>query len=408
MADHWIQRIARFDRRIKMQAVAHIINALGFSMSYPFLSIYLHSERGYSMQIVGTAFLVMGVARTVGPLISGILCDRFGRRRALIIAPAGNIVSNLALAYCIHCHAELGTLMIFLFLIQFASAFYLAAAETIITDITPQDQHSEVYSLIRIAQNIGWMLGPAIGSWLVKTPYSLLFCLTAGAMAVVLFISVYYTPEVISENDAATAGGLTATLRRSHGFLVFNILFLLILMLSSQLVSTLSVFITKDLNIARTTLGYAYALNGLLIIFLQAPIIAALQRVSLGARLSLGAILYVFGYTGLAFIQGAQGLYICVAVLTLGEILVMHTTMIATARYAPKNAVGRFFGVLGLTRGIGLTVGPFVGGFLYDRFSHHPLAFWGTLSAASLVAAVLFISIRHPELKAGDATVRGE
>ena len=410
MSDNWLSRIKRFDRRIIMQAIAHIINALGFSMSYPFLSIYLHTERNYSMSVVGVVFLILGVARTIGPLVSGALCDRFGRRRILIAAPAGNIIFNLALAYSIYRESSLPIMVIFLFVIYFASSFYLAAAETIITDITPPALHSEAYSLIRIAQNIGWMIGPAIGAWLVKTPYSLFFCLTAVAMTFVLLISIVYSPETMNppepgEHDEAQSSlGLVFNHKR---FVFFNILFLLILMVSSQLVSTLSVYVTTDLQISRGTLGNAYALNGLIIILLQAPVIAFLARVSFAARLAAGALFYAVGYTGMAFISGPLGLYICMTILTFGEILVMHTTMIATARYAPKHAIGRFFGMLGLTRGIGLTVGPFIGSFAYDHFvkdsllgsSAGSLAMWGSLSLTSFVAAILFMTAKHPELR---------
>ena len=64
--------------RANSLAFAWTINSLAYSIVYPFLPIYLHSERGYPMTTVGVIFPLMGAAIIVSPLIAGTLTDRIG------------------------------------------------------------------------------------------------------------------------------------------------------------------------------------------------------------------------------------------------------------------------------------------------------------------------------------------
>ena len=66
--------------RANSLACAWAINSLAYSIVYPFLPIYLHSERGYPMATVGLIFPLMGGSIIVSPLLAGYLTDRIGRQ----------------------------------------------------------------------------------------------------------------------------------------------------------------------------------------------------------------------------------------------------------------------------------------------------------------------------------------
>ena len=84
--------------RANSLAFAWTINSLAYSIVYPFLPIYLHSERGYPMTTVGLIFPLMGAAIIVSPLIAGTLIDRIGRRLMMQFGQTGRAVLFAVLA----------------------------------------------------------------------------------------------------------------------------------------------------------------------------------------------------------------------------------------------------------------------------------------------------------------------
>jgi predicted MFS family arabinose efflux permease len=66
----------RYDRGIWTITVIDLITAAGFSISVPFLSLYLYQERGISMTLVGTALLISGLISAVTQMLGGMLSDR--------------------------------------------------------------------------------------------------------------------------------------------------------------------------------------------------------------------------------------------------------------------------------------------------------------------------------------------
>ena len=65
-----------------------LINSFGFSIAYPFISLYLYLYRGIPMAEVGLALLIATLVGSLGQIAGGELCDRLGRK----------VVMNLGLA----------------------------------------------------------------------------------------------------------------------------------------------------------------------------------------------------------------------------------------------------------------------------------------------------------------------
>eukprot|EP00828_Plagiopyla_frontata_P003501 TRINITY_DN11077_c0_g1_i1.p3 TRINITY_DN11077_c0_g1~~TRINITY_DN11077_c0_g1_i1.p3 ORF type:complete len:124 (-),score=5.84 TRINITY_DN11077_c0_g1_i1:47-418(-) len=68
-------------------AVAWMINSLAYSIIYPFIPIYLYQERGFSMNMVGLLFPVMGVGTIIAMPLTGWLTDKVGRYFVIQLGP---------------------------------------------------------------------------------------------------------------------------------------------------------------------------------------------------------------------------------------------------------------------------------------------------------------------------------
>src|SRR5919109_3014899 len=76
----------RLPRSVWTMEAGGLVNAFGSGVAFPFVVIYLHNVRGFSLAVAG-AVLAAGslVGFAVGP-VAGILVDRVGARAVLAIA----------------------------------------------------------------------------------------------------------------------------------------------------------------------------------------------------------------------------------------------------------------------------------------------------------------------------------
>ena len=166
---------------------------------------------------------------------------------------------------------------------------------------------------------------------------------------------------------------------------------LLLMLLASQLYSTLSIYSTKVVGISRKAMGSIYSLNGTMVLLLQIPLVALLKRLKtpLTLQLLMGALLYCVGYFQLGFAGGAAAIAIAVVVVTLGEIIFQPALYAAASSSADSGNAGRVMSVSSLMRGVGYSVGPWIGGQLFGRVSSFTL--WTVLSGFAALSAVMFL-----------------
>ncbi len=386
--------LTSFDRRLWVLAGAWLVNGLGFSMTLPFLSLYLHVDRGVSMKWVGTVFLAAGLCRTIGQLPGGMLTDVLGPKKTIILAQLGRVASYLALAAGMALDWPLVAVGALISVSYFAGAVFQTAADVFTARITSGRQRVEAYGLSRVGLNLGWMCGPAVGAFLAKTPYSLLFLLSAGVVAV----SVAAVTALVRDQSIGArppGGGFSpremSAVLRDGTFVTFCAAFMVVTMLMSQLVSTMSIYTTKTAGLTRFELGLLYTINGGVCILLQMPVAAWLKRFPLTASLAAGSLIYAAGYLSMAGALGFAGAATSVVIVTLGEVITNPPASALASLLSPPEKLGRNMGFFGAARGLGFALGPWIGGMLFDVFETRPLALWGSVACFGLAAAIAFV-----------------
>ncbi|RIA87024.1 major facilitator superfamily domain-containing protein [Glomus cerebriforme] len=144
----------------------------------------------------------------LGPL--GILSDRKGRKRTLLISSAGTILSTLVLIFVSN---FLETFGIYCFLIGplidgLTGGFYAIseASYAYATDCTHPTRRSVVFGWIQGAMFAGFAIGPTIGAWLVKITDSLL-SVNYVILVVYIILFLFYLfilPESLSKEKLAS------------------------------------------------------------------------------------------------------------------------------------------------------------------------------------------------------------
>ena len=386
----------RHDKGIAL-AEAWSFNQLAYAIVYPFVPIYLCQERGLDYALVSIIFPLLGLAVIFAPVPCGWLTDRFGYAVMML---SGQLFRGLVfffLAGCVYFQAPFWVFAAALMFNTAVGVAYQVGSDAYLARIATPEERPGYYSKIRIGYNVGWALGPMMGAFFAKTPFWVFFILT-GILCVIgtchtLFNCFGGKFSLQSGETSGKSGVSSGVLReilhnRRFLFLMGGTLFLMLL--ASQLYSTMSVFSTSGVGISRKALGSIYSLNGTMVLALQIPLIALLTRLKVKMMMQLiaGVLLYFLGYFQLGFAGGAAAIAIAVAVVTLGEIIVQPALYTAVSSETRPDNAGRMMSMSSLMRGIGYSVGPWVGGQLFGKVDS--LLLWGVLSSFALISAGMF------------------
>ena len=372
-------------------------NQLAYAIVYPFIPVYLCQERGLDYALVSIIFPLLGVAVIFAPLPCGWLTDRFGHNIMLLAGQFMRGIVFFFLAGCVYFKAPFYVFAAALMFNTSVGVAFQVGSDAYLANITTPDERPGYYSKIRIGYNVGWALGPMMGAFFAKTPFWVFFILT-GLLCLTGTFHTWFNccrknpvQKVRQENSSEnSSANILKTILHNRRFLLLMAGTLFLMLLASQLYSTMSIFSTSSVGISRKALGSIYSLNGFMVLALQVPLIALLTKLNVKVipQLILGTLLYFAGYMQLGFAGGAIAVAIAVAVITLGEIIVQPALYTAVSSETNPSNAGRMMSVSSLMRGIGYAAGPWIGGQLFTHASS--LTLWSTLSCFALISALMF------------------
>ena len=145
--------VNRFPSGIWLITFVGFLNSISFSVSLPFLALYLYEQRGVSMAMVGVIMLVSGTISAVAQLFAGAIADRIGRRPLLIMTVSLGIVLYLGMAALIGIDAPVFNIILFYIIVRSALMMQRPAIQAIVVDLTPPGRLAETYGFLRIGGN---------------------------------------------------------------------------------------------------------------------------------------------------------------------------------------------------------------------------------------------------------------
>ncbi|UCE06621.1 MAG: MFS transporter [bacterium] len=378
-----------YDKRVWLLLSIRVINALGFSIVLPFISIYLFSEKNVAMTLIGSIFLSVAVIRALMQILGGSFADRYSRQQIMLIAGIGRTVAFILLAMAIMADLPLYVIGITILLAYGFGSMFMPAADAMISDVVSAKDRIEAYGFQRMGFNFGWAIGPAIGGYLASVSYHLIFLIAAffftiAVIVIYRFIPDSHTHDVRSQFRFKDLNKLI----NNYSFIFYGILVMLVFSTITQIVTTLSVFSIEVVKISKIQLGYLYTVNGAVIILFQIQGIRWIKRIPLTRALALGASLAAVSYLVVAISTNFLMLAAAIVILTFGEIFFIPAGTTLASNWAPEFQKGSYLGLYGVFQGLGRSIGPFYGGILVDHFLNRPFILWGTLTGIGLLAAV--------------------
>jgi MFS family permease len=405
MLESPLRIIGRFPRPVRLLIVGTLVNKLG-TFIIPYLTLILLRDFHMRESEAARLLFAYGVGSVVSILTGGVVTDRFGRRRTLLVSLFGSGV--LAVAMGVVPSVDLFVPLLVAF--GFIADLYRPAASAIIGDLLPSSDRASGFAGLRTAVNLGWASGTAIGGVLADWDWRLLF-IGDGLTTLAFGALVYFTiPEtrpalvvVASDVPAATTVGDGPSLARpvfgreptnplrDRVFLATMLAGLLLTLIFCCNLSVLPLTVTQSAGYAAVVFGLLAAVNGILIALFEISITAWLRRFRRLRVAALGAFLVASGFGMIGLVMHWAWFLLAVVVFTAGEILSTPQAMAFVADWAPPEARGRYLSLYQATWSVGFAVNPAIALPLHAALGER--AFWGLMPLVAVPGVLVLLRL---------------
>ena len=376
-----------------------IISSVGFSVTMPYMSLYLNNVLHVPMTMVGIILMIaLVIGSTIG-LYGGELSDRLGRKYMMVRSLFARFFIFILIGIVISRWSNIFTIFFLLLSNSILFSFYAPASMAYVADLTTEDKRISAYGLLRMGGNFGWALGPALGGLLATINYAYLFFFTGFCMLVAVFILLKFSRESLftqhrpaalpGEKNGGSIKDILSAVKDRH-FLIFTLISFALFMVWGQLVSPISVYSVNRIGLTKTQVGFLFSVNGFMVALFQYFITYLIPARKELTALGVGSLIYAVGYFSIGFAGGFAFMVAAIAVITIAEMVITPSGQTYAASIADPKHRGRYLGFYNLSQTYGWAFGPLLGGILLDTFPGRNIFIWSIISAVAVIAAVGF------------------
>jgi MFS family permease len=400
MSANPLRIVARFPRPVRLLLAGTLVNKLG-TFIVPYLALVLLRDFRMDERHAASLIFAYGAGSFVSILAGGVLTDHLGRRRTLLLSLFG----SGALAVPMGLVPEPRLFAPLLVAFGFVADLYRPAASALISDLLPSSERASGFAGLRMAVNLGWASGTALGGVLADWDWRLLFLgdgLTTLAYGVLVYFAIPETRPAPAVDLAALAGppaAETAPAPRARSAGPFRdavflssvaITFLFTLIFCSHLV-VLPITITQSAGYPSVVYGLLAAVNGTLVALFELSLVQKLKRFRRLRLAALGYTLVGLGFGMVGLVMHWAAFLLAVLVFTLGEILSAPQQMAFVADWAPPEARGRYLSVYQATWSVAFAVNPALTLPLHAALGER--AFWALAPLLALPGVLLLLRL---------------
>ncbi len=374
-----------------------LVNRSG-TMVVPFMTMYLTQHYGVSIGKAGLVMSLFGLGAITGALIGGKLVDSVGYYYVQISALIGGGAMFIVLGQM---HSYTG-ICVATFVLAVMNESFRPANTVAIAHYSKEQNRTRSYSLNRLAINLGWAVGGALGGILASFNYSLLFWVdgfTNLSAAILLYITL--SPKRNSETEKKTKERNIVpknSVYKDKTYLVFIFLIFIFAICFFQLFTTIPVFFKEKLNLSIFFIGMVMALNGLIIAVFEMITIFMLEgkRPSLH-YISSGVILVSVSFLILIIPAYNTAIIALTAMvfLTFGEILAMPFMNAWWIGRTLQNNRGQYAALFTVAWASAQAIGPFAGSLVAEHYGYRIL--WISVSAVCIILAIFYFRLQRTE-----------
>lgn len=370
-------------------ALITLINRAG-TMVIPFLSLYLKEDLNFTMSHVGWVMSAFGLGSVAGSWLGGKLTDTFGFYKTMVWSLLATGFLFIALQYL---HTFEGICIGIFIVMMVADAFRPAIFVALNAYSKPENKIRSL-TLIRLAINLGFSAGPAIGGLIITgLGYAGLFWVDGLTciIATLVMINVLHPKKAkvldIVKNENPTSA------YKDGAFLIFLLAMALFGIVFLQYFSTITIYYKDIHSLSELQIGLILGLNGFLIFIFEMPLIKWLET-STNSKLSLmlfGVILTGFSLLVLNLTSWSGILVLGMILMTVGEMIAFPFSNAFAVERAQKGHQGEYMALYSISFSIAHIFGHNAGLQMTSTFGFEIT--WYLVSLVALLCALILFTL---------------
>ena len=386
---NYLNTFEGLSREVWWLALITFINRAG-TMVIPFLSLYLTEDLNFSLSNVGWILSAFGLGSVVGSWLGGQLTDKFGYYKVMAYSLFLTGLAFISLQYLKSFNAIcFGIFMVMVIADSFRPAMFVAMSA-----YSKPENKTRSVTLIRLAINLGFSAGPAVGGLIITTMgYSGLFWVDGITciLATIVLINVLHPKKSKPLDEVKVDNPVSAY--SDKAFLVFLVAMMLFGFIFLQYFSTIPIYYKEVHTLTELEIGLLMGMNGFMIFVLEMPLIKWLEntRYTKAGLMLFGAVLTGASFLVLNMTSWIGILIIGMILMTIGEMIAFPFSNAFAMDRAKKGKQGQFMALYTISFSIAHIFGHNAGMQMIDTIGYENT--WYIITAISVICILLLAQL---------------
>lgn len=386
----YIDNFRGFSREIWILTLITFINRAG-TMVLPFLSKYLKEDLHFSYSQVGWIMVSFGCGSIIGSWLGGKLSDKIGFYKIMIFSLLTSGFAFFGLQFI----TSFEGLLIAMFLIMTVADMFRPAMFVSLGAYAKPENRTRALTLVRLAINLGFAAGPALGGLLIMSVgYKGLFWVDGASciLAILIFWIKVKEKKKSKYTDKEHPGEvLTHSVFKDTPFWIFLTGTLITGILFFQLFTTIPLYHKEQFNLSEFQTGLLLTLNGILVFFLEMPIVSYIEKHKINKLkvITYGCLAMAISIYLLLVNNWAGILIIMMIFMTFAEMFAFPFSNSFAMSRAPKGHEGRYMAIFTMSYSLAHILSAKTGMEIIDRFSYQTN--WFFMGTLGVIGVLLFI-----------------
>jgi len=374
------------ERNLILLFIINISAAIYSNMTSVFIPLFIRSLQA-SVFEVSLVLFVGNASVTVMMMLGGHLSDKYGRKKAIMLSGIFWLIAPLLFVSA----KSWPETMLYTVVGNMAFSLFVPARAAMITDIVRKSSLGRTYGMMNIAWPIGGILGPFIGGTISDRYGWTAFFYFLSFLALIYLSLIMFLAESRErhrEREEKASGILS---RQIVLTLVFFVLLHVLANTSRGILSTIFPFyLTEKFGKTKTEVGVFFSVGfGLATLIAQIP--SGFLTDNLGRKKTMVYSILPIPFLSFLFLTTED--YLLTLLVYMAITSLWSATWPASTAYimdiSPSGRKELMMGIRLTAVRFGFTIGPLLGGFLWDNFDV-PTIFY---IVALLMAASFFTTL---------------
>ncbi|SFD50866.1 Predicted arabinose efflux permease, MFS family [Chitinophaga sp. CF118] len=373
-------------------------------MVIPFMTVYLTQRLHFSVEQAGFVMACFGVGSVIGAFAGGRLSDRIGfysvqfwslLLQGFLLILLGQMQTLVQISVCI-------------FVLSCVGEAFRPANSAAIVHYSSIENRTRSYSLARLAVNLGWSVGPALGGILASYSYDLLFWADGCTSIIAILIMRFFLPPVRKSKEEKKEAAIkikdSSSVYKDGLYLAFIGLVTVFAIGFFQLSTMVPLYMASILHMNEAHIGITIGTNGLIIALIEMVLIYQLEGRKHGMQFIIfGVILGGLSFVSFNLLPGILApSIIFILLFTVGEMFsIPFMTSFSISRSGEHNR-GQYAALYTIAYSICTIVAPSLGGYMVE---HYGFTIWWYITAGTCIATgagfyMLYKKLTEGQLKA--------